>query len=240
MLRKQKEPLLEIDPEIEKTFRKRRRAKKKSQPSVEPVVVPTVIMADLPPPVETTVHIADDKDRKIRDYATPGADQFASGIPRPDANNRFELKPVMFQMLQTMGQFGESTVEDPHAHLKSFLEVADSFHIPGVAEDVVRLRLFPFTLRDRAKAWINSFRPNSLISCKVLAEKFLQKYFPPTRNLNFEMKLFYFGKERMRQFRMRGNVLRSCYGSAHIMVFPGSCAKKLDAVNINYKKRNKF
>ncbi|KAJ9558642.1 hypothetical protein OSB04_013256 [Centaurea solstitialis] len=182
MLRKQKEPLLEIDPEIEKTFRKRRRGKKKSQPSVEPVVVPTVIMADLPPPVETTVHIADDKDCKIRDYATPGADQFASGIPRPDANNHFELKPVMFQMLQTMGQFGGSTVEDPHTHLKSFLEVADSFHIPGVAEDAVRQRLFPFTLRDRAKAWINSFRPNSLISWKVLAEKFLQKYFPPTRN----------------------------------------------------------
>ncbi|KAJ9536230.1 hypothetical protein OSB04_un000596 [Centaurea solstitialis] len=192
MLRKQKEPLLEIDPEIEKTFRKRRRGKKKSQPSVEPVVVPAVIMADLPPPVQTTVHIADDKDRKIRDYATPGADQFASGIPRPDANNRFELKPVMFQMLQTMGQFGGSTVEDPHAHLKSFLEVADSFHIPGVAEDVVRLRLFPFTLRDRAKAWINSFRPNSLITWNVLAEKFLQKYLPPTRNVKLRNDIILF------------------------------------------------
>ncbi|KAJ9563131.1 hypothetical protein OSB04_008291 [Centaurea solstitialis] len=191
---KQKEPLLEIDPEIEKTFRKRRRGKKQSQPSVEPVVVSTVIMAELPlpPPVQTTVHIADDKDRKIRDYATPGADQFASGIPRPDANNRFELKPVMFQMLQTMGQFGGSTVEDPHAHLKSFLEVADSFHIPGVAEDVVRLRLFPFTLRDRAKAWINSFRPNSLITWNVLAEKFLQKYFPPTRNVKLRNEIILF------------------------------------------------
>ncbi|KAJ9564240.1 hypothetical protein OSB04_000206 [Centaurea solstitialis] len=194
MLRKQKEPLLEIDPEIEKTFRKRRRRKKQSQPSVEPVVVPTVIMAELPlpPPVQTTVHIADDKDRKIRDYATPGADQFASGIPRPDANNRFELKPVMFQMLQTMGQFGGSTVEDPHAHLKSFLEVADSFHIPGVAEDAVRLRLFPFTLRDRAKAWINSFKPNSLITWNVLAEKFLQKYFPPTRNVKLRNEIILF------------------------------------------------
>ncbi|KAJ9562313.1 LOW QUALITY PROTEIN: hypothetical protein OSB04_007473 [Centaurea solstitialis] len=146
----------------------------------------------LPPLVQTTVHIADDKDRKIRDYATPGADQFASGIPRPDANNRFELKPVMFQMLQTMGQFGGSTVEDPHAHLKSFLEVADSFHIPGVAEDAVRLRLFPFTLRDRAKAWINSFKPNSLITWNVLAEKFLQKYFPPTRNVKLRNEIILF------------------------------------------------
>ncbi|KAJ9538092.1 hypothetical protein OSB04_030825 [Centaurea solstitialis] len=161
MLRKQKEPLLEIDPEIEKTFRKRRRGKKKSQPSVEPLVVLTVIMADLPPPVQTTIHIADDKDRKIRDYATPGADQFASGIPRPDANKRFELKPVIF-------------------------------HIPGVAEDAVRLRLFPFTLRDRAKAWINSFRPNSLITWNVLAEKFLQKYFPPTRNVKLRNGIILF------------------------------------------------
>ncbi|KAJ9552673.1 hypothetical protein OSB04_016718 [Centaurea solstitialis] len=149
-------------------------------------------MADLPPPVETTIHIGDEKDRKIRDYATQGADQFASGIPRPDANNHFELKPVMFQMLQTMGQFGGSTVEDQHAHLIFFLEVADSFHIPGVAEDAVRLRLFPFTLRDRAKAWINSFRPNSLISWKVLAEIFLQKYFPPTRNVKLRNEIILF------------------------------------------------
>ncbi|KAJ9561446.1 hypothetical protein OSB04_006606 [Centaurea solstitialis] len=110
---------------------------------------------DYATPVQTTVHIVDDKYRKIRDCATPGADQFTSGIPRPDANNPFELKLLMFQMLQT--------IELKLLNLKSFLEVADSFHIPRVAEDAVRLRLFPFTLKDRAKAWINSFKPNSLI-----------------------------------------------------------------------------
>ncbi|KAH9696895.1 hypothetical protein KPL71_023376 [Citrus sinensis] len=46
------------------------------------------------------------------------------GIVRPDAKaDNFELKPVMFQMLQTVGQFNGLPSEDPHLHLKLFLEL---------------------------------------------------------------------------------------------------------------------
>lgn len=89
---------------------------------------------------------------------------------------------MMFQMLQTVGQFSGLPHEDPHLHLKQFLEVANNFKIPGVSDDAFRLRLFPYSLKDRAKVWLNSLEPNSVTSWNGLAEKFLTKYFPPTKN----------------------------------------------------------
>ncbi|KAL5547351.1 hypothetical protein UlMin_007038 [Ulmus minor] len=106
-----------------------------------------------------------------------------TGIVRPEITaNHFEFKPMMFQMLQTVGQFSGLPHEDPHLHLKQFLEVASNFKIPGVADDAFRLRLFPYSLKDRAKVWLNSLEPNSVTSWNGLAEKFLTKYFPPTKN----------------------------------------------------------
>ncbi|KAL5554123.1 hypothetical protein UlMin_041524 [Ulmus minor] len=60
--------------------------------------------------------------------------------------------------------------------------VASNFKIPGVADDAFQLRLFPYSLKDRAKVWLNSLEPNSVTSWNGLAEKFLTKYFPPTKN----------------------------------------------------------
>ena len=74
----------------------------------------------------------------------------------------FELKPVMFQMLQTVGQFNELPSEDPHLHLKLFLEVSDAFKIAGASQDALRLRLFPYSLIDRARAWLNSLPFDSI------------------------------------------------------------------------------
>ncbi|MCI44189.1 hypothetical protein A2U01_0065428, partial [Trifolium medium] len=75
-----------------------------------------------------------------------------TGIIRPEITAaQFEFKPMMFKMLQTVGQFSGAVTEDPHLHLKQFLEVASNFKISGVTDDAFRLRLFSYSLRDRAK-----------------------------------------------------------------------------------------
>ena len=69
--------------------------------------------------------MTDDRDRAIRDYAVLTPQAIHPGIVRPDVHvDNFELKLVMFQMLQTVGQFNELPSEDPHLHLKLFLEVS--------------------------------------------------------------------------------------------------------------------
>ncbi|XP_022155867.1 uncharacterized protein LOC111022881 [Momordica charantia] len=96
--------------------------------------------------------------------------------------DRFKLKPAMFQMLQTVGPFHGLSSEDPHRHLQYFMQVADSFKLEGVSKRAIRLMLFPYSLRDSAGAWLDSLPAESITSWNDLAEKFLMKYFPPSKN----------------------------------------------------------
>ena len=78
------------------------------------------------------IYMADDRDRAFRDYVVLTAQVVHPGIIRPEVEAaNFELKPVMFQMLQIVGQFNGLPNEDPHLHLKLFLEVNDAFKIAG-------------------------------------------------------------------------------------------------------------
>ncbi|KAL5565005.1 hypothetical protein UlMin_028169 [Ulmus minor] len=61
-------------------------------------------------------------------------------------------------------QFGGMSKDDPNAHIAYFLEVCNLYKINGVSEDAVRLRVFPFSLRDRAKEWLNSLSPGNEIT----------------------------------------------------------------------------
>ena len=43
--------------------------------------------------------------------------------------------------------------EDASAHLQNFLEISSTITIKDVAQDIILLRLFPFSLVGRAKQW---------------------------------------------------------------------------------------
>ena len=76
------------------------------------------------------IYMADDRDRAIRDYTVLTPQVVHPRIIRPEVEAaNFELKPMMFQMLQIIGQFNGLPNEDPHLHLKLFLEVNDAFKI---------------------------------------------------------------------------------------------------------------
>ncbi|XP_062089545.1 uncharacterized protein LOC133796079 [Humulus lupulus] len=98
----------------------------------------------------------------------------------------------MFQMLQTVGQFNGIPTEDPHLHLRLFIEVGDSFKLTGVIKNSLRLKLFPYSLREKARAWLNSLPSDSVSTWPELAERFLMKYFPPTKNAKLQNEITYF------------------------------------------------
>ncbi|KAK8694621.1 hypothetical protein V6N13_072168 [Hibiscus sabdariffa] len=107
-------------------------------------------------------------------------DEPVDGIVAPKIQAaHFELKPVMFNMLNSIGQFGGSPHEDARQHIRAFLEVCDSFRQQGVHEDVLKLKLFPYSLRDRARAWLSGVPAGSLESWADLCRSFLMRYNPP-------------------------------------------------------------
>src|SRR5262249_3638448 len=112
----------------------------------------------------------DQQQRTMMDYAKPSFDGTNSSITRPTvAANNFEIKPPIIQMIQNIVQFGELPTEDPNAHIASFLEICDTFKSNGVSDDAIWLRLFPFSLRDRAKGWLNTLPSGSITSWDGLA-----------------------------------------------------------------------
>ncbi|KAL4304197.1 hypothetical protein GQ457_10G010420 [Hibiscus cannabinus] len=110
-------------------------------------------------------------------HLLPDLGNLNPGIVTPEIQAaQFELKPVMFNMLNSIGQFGGLPHEDARQHLRSFIEVCDSFRQQGVHEDVLRLKLFPYSLRDRARLWFNSIPSGSVESWDDLCRNFIIRY----------------------------------------------------------------
>jgi len=135
----QKSPLFEFNPEIERTFHKLKRQR-----------------AQL---IESEFSMTGGEAaqrRTLRDYVTSGVHSQTPGIMIPPVvAHNFELKPALISMVQ-QSQFGGSPMEDPNLHMSVFLEVCDTLKINGASIDAIRLRLFPFSLRDKAGAWLHS------------------------------------------------------------------------------------
>ncbi|XP_058725740.1 uncharacterized protein LOC131597035 [Vicia villosa] len=117
----------------------------------------------------------------LKSYAIPSQAEPHNSIAAPaiEANN-FELKPSLLSAVQ-QNQISGNTTEDPNLHLLVFLQYADTIKANGVSSEAIRLRLFPFSLRDRARAWLQSLSANSITTWNELKKVFLARYFPPSK-----------------------------------------------------------
>ncbi|XP_061337877.1 uncharacterized protein LOC133284775 [Gastrolobium bilobum] len=123
----------------------------------------------------------DDNDRSMMDFIIPVLDELDPSIAQPVNGLPFKLEPVMFTMLQNMWQCHGLLMEDPHKHLRNFIEVANTFRNPNISDDALRLKLFLHSLADKAKEWLNSLPSNSITNWHTLAEKFIMKFLPSNK-----------------------------------------------------------
>ena len=98
--------------------------------------------------------------------------------PTVDANN-FELKSALITMVQQQ-QFTGHPTEDPNEHLGRFLRMANTVKLNGVRPEVIKLHLFPFSLRDTTATWYESLPYGSVDTWEELVEAYLGRFFPPS------------------------------------------------------------
>jgi len=127
--------------------------------------------------------------RVLRDYALPQASGITSFIVSPAVKaNNFELSPALISFVERE-QFTRHPSENPNVHIRKFLAKCDTIKINGVSSDAIRLRLFPFSLRDSASDWLQNEEPNSFTTWKMLSKAFLSKYFPPSKTAKLRAEI---------------------------------------------------
>ncbi|CAM8926194.1 unnamed protein product [Rhodiola kirilowii] len=130
--------------------------------------------------------------RTLGDYTTPRVTGFQSAIAPPGIDaNTWELKTGLIQMVQN-NQFSGRVNEDPHQHLKRFVQMCNTVKTNGVPTESYYLRLFPFSLSDKASRWLDSHAEGTFTTWNRLAEAFLQQYFPPSKTAHFRNKIISF------------------------------------------------
>jgi hypothetical protein len=116
----------------------------------------------------------------LRQLTAPNLQQqpLAVQFPELPAGVNFELKSGLIHLLP---QFRGSSGEDPNKHLAEFHAVCSSMKPPAVTEDQIKLRAFPFSLKEAANEWFYYLPPGSIDTWAKMKKVFLEKYFPATR-----------------------------------------------------------
>ena len=57
--------------------------------------------------------------------------------------------------------------------------MANTGKLNGVRSDVIKLQLFPFSLRDVAETWFDSLPVGSMNTWEELVEAYMSRFFPP-------------------------------------------------------------
>ena len=65
-------------------------------------------------------------------------------------------------MISLFPKFHGLDSENPSLHFKEFEEVCATFHDQSCNEEIIRLKLFPFSLKDKANTLLNSLSPRSI------------------------------------------------------------------------------
>ncbi|XP_042950109.1 uncharacterized protein LOC122282223 [Carya illinoinensis] len=96
--------------------------------------------------------------RTLREYLQSVRTSPPSCIIQPWNANNFNFKPGMIPLLP---HFHGMESKNPYLHIKEFEDVCSTFMDRTCTEEVIRLKLFPFSLKDKAKTWLNSLTPRS-------------------------------------------------------------------------------
>ena len=116
-----------------------------------PCVIPPLAILPAQEPIQEAPLVPEAMvEKTLYEFSVPSTDNVATGPNIKVGDVNFELKSSLINMVQASPFCGKPN-EDANAHLQNFLELCDTVVIRGVAADVVKLRLFPFSLLGKVK-----------------------------------------------------------------------------------------
>ena len=90
--------------------------------------------------------------------------------------------------------------EDPYNYLNTFYAICQTFKYEFFLDEHVKLRLFPFSLKNIARSWFNTLPINSIPSLEQKVTKFLNKYFQMHKTNAIRKEILEFTQREDEQF----------------------------------------
>src|SRR3954454_4961583 len=121
--------------------------------------------------------------------------------PRAPEAAFYEIKPALLNLVMKE-QFSGISAEDATSHLNNFVELCEMQKYRDIDGDIVNMKLFPFSLRGRAKDWLLSLPRNSIDSWVKCKDAFIGKYYTPAKIISLRsdiMKFRQFDNEHVAQ-----------------------------------------
>ena len=115
-------------------------------------------------------------EKTLHEFSAPSTENIRVGPTFDLGEYDYEIKPSLIKMVQLIIFSGKKD-EDAIAHLQNFLEIDNTIDIQGIPQDVVLLRLFPFSLEERAKQWFYQSK-NQFKTWRECSKGSLKKFFP--------------------------------------------------------------
>ena len=106
----------------------------------------------------------------------------------------YEIKPNLLNLIQ-QNQFGGSASEDAGMHLNTFTELCDMMRMKDVDPNAVKICLFPFSWRGKAKEWLLALPRGTITSWDNCCNIFMTKYFPPAKTMQLRSIITSFRQE---------------------------------------------
>ena len=95
--------------------------------------------------------------KSIRDHIHPSRVSAPSCIIPPTED--VVVRPYLVPLLPTYHGIEN---ENPYTHIREFEEFCTTLKEGMVDMDLLKLKAFPLTLKDKAKIWLNSLRPRTI------------------------------------------------------------------------------
>ena len=108
---------------------------------------------------------------KLCDFSNTNDNDFISTPISPITDAEYCEINVALLNLVMKDQFSGLPSEDAATHLNNFVDLCD-MQKKYVDNNIVKLKLFPFSLRDRAKTWFSSLPKNSIDSWNKCKDAF--------------------------------------------------------------------
>ena len=125
--------------------------------------------------------------RSMRDNIHPPRVSSPSCIIPPAED--VAVRPYLVSLLPT---FHGMENENPYTHIRDFEEVCVTFKEGATDIDLLKLKAFPLTLKDKAKIRLNSLRPRTIRSWAELQAEFLKKFFSSHKTNNLKRQIYTF------------------------------------------------